>query len=215
MADPSSPYISRAGLKLAHALRDFGVDPAGWAAADFGCNVGGFADCLLRHGAAKVCALDTGYGVLDWKLRNDPRIVVMERTNALHADPPAGGGVDLVVIDLGWTPQRLAIPAAVRWLRPGGRIISLVKPHYELSEEEKRAMLRGGALDEQDAERVLHRVIESAPGLGVEVLAWTTSPIRGGKSSRKGRGAGNVEYLILARPAEAGESARTADPGAA
>ncbi|MFZ4696664.1 MAG: SAM-dependent methyltransferase, partial [Phycisphaerales bacterium] len=134
---PGEPALaSRAGLKMQHALQSFAFPVTGLVAADFGCNVGGFTDVLLRAGAAKVFAVDTGYGTLAWRLRQDARVVTMERTNALHAERPEGG-VDLVVLDLAWTPQRLAIPAALRWLRPGGHIISLVKPHYELRDEEK------------------------------------------------------------------------------
>ncbi len=103
-------------MKLEHALREFQVDVTGLVAADFGCNVGGFTDCLLRHGARRVYAVDTGYGMLDYHLRRDERVVVMERTNALHAPPP-DEPIDLVVIDAGWTPQRLIVPAAQRWLR--------------------------------------------------------------------------------------------------
>jgi 23S rRNA (cytidine1920-2'-O)/16S rRNA (cytidine1409-2'-O)-methyltransferase len=155
-----------------------------------------------------VYAIDTGYGVLAWKLRNDPRVVVMERTNALHApvppsaiaSPPAAAGVELVVIDLAWTPQRLAIPAALRWLRPEGRIITLVKPHYELDESEKRSLLKDGRLDPDQAERVLDRVLLALPSWGAQPIASTISPITGGKSSRGKQGAGNVEYLVLAAP---------------
>ena len=135
------PFVSRAGLKLDHALREFQLDVTGFVCADFGCNVGGFTDCLLQRGAAKVFAIDTGYGALAWTLRNDARVVVMERTNALHAPPPQDVLVDLVVIDLAWTPQRLAIPAALRWLKPDARIVTLVKPHYELDDAEKRELL--------------------------------------------------------------------------
>ncbi len=110
-------YVSRGGVKLEHALRTFGLDVGGLVCADFGCNVGGFTDCLLQHGAASVCAVDTGYGSLAWTLRNDPRVTVMERTNALHAEPIAAG-VDVVVMDMAWTSQRHCLPAAVRWLRP-------------------------------------------------------------------------------------------------
>src|ERR1041384_1734333 len=106
-------YVSRGGLKLAGALDAFNVDVKGWICADLGCNVGGFTDCLLQRGAAKVYAVDTGYGAFAWKLRNDPRVVVMERTNTLYLQPPAVG-IDLVVIDLGWTRQIHAIPAALR-----------------------------------------------------------------------------------------------------
>ena len=105
------PFVSRAGAKLDHALDAFGFEVSGLRCADFGCNVGGFTDCLLQRGAERVVAIDTGYGVLAWKLRNDDRVEVRERTNALHADPP-DEPLDLVVIDLAWTPQRLALPAA-------------------------------------------------------------------------------------------------------
>lgn len=184
------PFASRAGLKLEHAIETFGMSVEGLDCADFGCNVGGFTDCLLRRGARRVYAVDTGYGVLEYRLRTDERVVVMERTNALHAEPPADG-VDLVVIDLAWTRQRLAVPAALRWLRAGGRMITLVKPHYE-TERAKGERLRRGALDPEEAARVFDRVLEEMPGLGVKPLAQVISPITGAKSGR------NVEYLVLA-----------------
>jgi len=205
-------YVSRAGLKLEHALREFGIDPTGLVCADFGCNVGGFTDCLLQHGAARVYAIDTGYGTLAWKLRQDPRVVVMERTNALHVHPPApqpspGGrgspevegsqSVDLVTIDLGWTPQRLAIPAALRWLKLDGRIITLIKPHYELTDEERKTLLVDGSLSEAEALRIFERSVASMPALGVEVVKTARSPIRGGKSSKGRADAGNIEFLAL------------------
>jgi predicted rRNA methylase YqxC with S4 and FtsJ domains len=122
----------------------------------------------------------------------------MERTNALHAPPPSGG-LDLVVIDLAWTPQKNAIPAALKWLAPIGRIITLVKPHYELDENKKKSLLHEGRLDPVEAERVLQRVIEQMPTWGVEVMSHTRSPITGGKSSRKKSGEGNIEFLVLAK----------------
>ena len=197
-----SPFVSRAGLKLDHALREFKIDVTGLTCADFGCNIGGFTDCLLQRSAAKVFAIDTGYGTLAWKLRNDPRVIVMERTNALHAKPHAAqsGGVDLVVIDLAWTPQRLAIPAALRWLKPGGSIITLVKPHYELDEDEKKSLLIDGRLDPSAAQIILLRVLAQMPSWGVRPVAHTISPITGGKSSKNKPGTGNVEYLVLAQP---------------
>lgn len=207
MTQRDSPqFVSRAGLKLDHALTTFDVDVTGLSCADFGCNVGGFTDCLLQRSAAKVYAIDTGYGVLDYRLRSDDRVVVMERTNALHADPPRQ--VDLVVIDLAWTPQRYAIPAALRWLKPGGRIVTLIKPHYELTEAERKEHLRDGRLDPAMAEHVMQRVVDEIPDHGdsetrlVRVTHQTISPITGGKSSRKARrgkaaSGGNVEYLAL------------------
>ena len=200
MSDSAPRFVSRAGLKLAHALDAFGISPAGWACADFGCNVGGFTDCLLQRGAAHVHAVDTGYGALDWTLRNDPRVSVRERTNALHAEPPEGG-VDLVALDMAWTPMRLAVPAAVRWLMPrgdagAGIVIALIKPHYEAQDGE-RAGMRKGALPPEAAERVIGRVLAELPSHGVEVLGDTRSPLTGGKT---GAG-GNVEHLCLLQTA--------------
>lgn len=190
-------YVSRAGHKLAHALDTFAIDPRGLVCADFGCNVGGFTDCLLKRGAAKVYAIDTGYGALAWTLRNDPRVVVMERTNALHAEPPANESERpaLIVIDMGWTPQRLCVPAALRWLKPGGRIVTLIKPHYEVTPEEKRTILKRGVLDEPDAQRVCDRVLDAMPALGVNVLGVTQSPLEGGAG--KGNARGNREWLAV------------------
>jgi 23S rRNA (cytidine1920-2'-O)/16S rRNA (cytidine1409-2'-O)-methyltransferase len=201
-ADPVHPYVSRGGLKLRHALDAFHLDVAGLRCADLGASTGGFTDCLLQAGAAHVISVDTAYGQFAWKLRNDPRVTLLERSNALHVLPPEP--VDLVVIDLGWTPQRLAIPAALRWLRPGGagggggggRIISLVKPHYELDADESRRLLRDGVLPDADAERTVERVLASMSSLGAGVLASTRSPIEGSK----GKSRGNAEWLVLLRP---------------
>lgn len=187
------PLVGRGGLKLAHALAEFGIDPTGLTCADLGANVGGFTDCLLQASAAKVYAVDTGYGTLAWTLRKDPRVVVMERTNALHAAPPER--VDLVVIDLGWTPQKFAIPAALKWLGPSGRIISLIKPHYELSREEGKGLLKDGVLDEPDAQRIAERTVAAMPALGVRLVGLTRSPIAGGAT--KGNRRGNAEWLAL------------------
>ncbi|TVQ52341.1 MAG: methyltransferase domain-containing protein [Phycisphaerales bacterium] len=217
--EPDSPhsFVSRAGRKLNHALEHFQLDVTGFTCADFGCNVGGFTDCLLQRGAERVYAIDTGYGTLAWLLRSDERVVVLERTNALHADPP-DESVDLITIDLAWTPQRHAIPAALKWLQrsavadgnASGRIITLIKPHYELTEPEKAELLVYGQLDPGEAERITRRVLDAMPALGAAVIDWTLSPITGGKSGRKRRksgtasgqvGPGNVEFLALLQPA--------------
>jgi 23S rRNA (cytidine1920-2'-O)/16S rRNA (cytidine1409-2'-O)-methyltransferase len=195
VAEAPQRFVSRAGAKLEHALEAFRVDVTGLRCADFGCNVGGFTDCLLQRGAARVTAVDTGYGALAWKLRQDPRVEVRERTNALHADPPAGG-VDLVVVDLAWTPQRLAVPAALRWLAPGGRIVTLVKPHYELRDEEK-AWLDRGFLPHDRVPGVVARVEAEMPALGARVAGSAQSPVAGGKTSRKAGVPGNMEWLLL------------------
>jgi 23S rRNA (cytidine1920-2'-O)/16S rRNA (cytidine1409-2'-O)-methyltransferase len=194
-ADAPQKFVSRAGAKLEHALEDFKLDVTGLRCADFGCNVGGFTDCLLQRGAKHVIAIDTGYGALAWKLRQDPRVETRERTNALHAEAPAGG-VDLVVLDLAWTPQRLAIPAALKWLAPGGRIITLIKPHYELRDEEK-AWLDRGFLPHERVPGVVTRVEAEMPALGAKVLGSTQSPLVGGKTSKKAGVPGNIEWLTL------------------
>lgn len=192
--EPPCPYVGRGGLKLKHALDTFGIDANGLTCADLGCNVGGFTDCLLQAGAGHVTAVDTGYGTLAYKLRIDPRVTVMERTNALHATPPEEG-VDLVVVDMAWTPQKHCVPAALKWLKAGGRIVSLVKPHYEAKGLGLEDRLIDGVLSEADAELVNQRVIDSLPAMGVRVIGVTRSPIVGG--AKKGNARGNVEYLAL------------------
>ena len=187
-------FVGRGGRKLLHALNPFSLDPAGYVCADLGCNIGGFTDCLLQCAAQRVYAIDTGYGALAWKLRQDDRVVVMERTNALHTDPAEP--VDLAVIDLGWTPQKHAIPAALKWIKMSGRIISLVKPHYELEPDEKR-LLSKGVLTEEQSVRLAERSRERMTHLGARVIGWTRSPLAGGAS--KGR-KGNTEFLDLLAP---------------
>jgi 23S rRNA (cytidine1920-2'-O)/16S rRNA (cytidine1409-2'-O)-methyltransferase len=187
---PDEPtYASRAGLKLHTALQAFGIDPTGLSCADLGCSTGGFTDCLLQHGAKHVYAVDTAYGELAWKLRQDERVTVLERSNALHLQPAARCG--LITIDLGWTPQRLAIPAADRWLTedPAGRIITLIKPHYEASAD---AMGRGrrGKLDDEKAREVTEKTLQDLQAIGFRTISHILSPIRGGKG-------GNIEYLAL------------------
>ena len=187
-----STFVSRAGFKLEHALREFDFSVEGLTCADLGCNVGGFTDCLLQRGAKKVFAVDTGYGTLAWQLRSDDRVITMERTNALHLDPPEI--VDLVVIDLGWTPQALALPVAARWVQ-GGHMISLIKPHYELTNDEQKEESVSSGLSETSVDRVLNRVRETCRSLSLEILSETISPVKGKKSSRKG--SGNIEHLMF------------------
>ena len=200
-----NPYVSRGGLKLAAALDEFTLDVTAFTCVDLGCNVGGFTDCLLQRGAAKVYAVDTGYGALAWKLRQDERVVVMERSNGMHCEVPvevggAGSGgasvakpqaaVDLAVIDMGWTKQKHAIPAAMRW---GARaIVTLIKPHYEADVRPHQ-----GILDDDEAEQIAQRVGDEMPSLGAELIGLMRSPIRGGKGKNK---AGNSEWLALVKP---------------
>jgi 23S rRNA (cytidine1920-2'-O)/16S rRNA (cytidine1409-2'-O)-methyltransferase len=171
-------YASRAGDKLAHALQEFHIDVSGLVCADLGCSAGGFSDCLLQNGAAKIYSVDTGYGVLAWRLRQDPKVTVLERTNALHVTLPEL--VDFVSIDVSWTPQRLIFPKAITLLKPIGNIVSLVKPHYEA----KKAHV---SLDE--AKIVLQNTITQLQSLGINIKASVLSPITGQKG-------GNPEFLI-------------------
>ncbi|MGQ0628740.1 MAG: SAM-dependent methyltransferase [Phycisphaerales bacterium] len=193
-SETNGGYVSRGGPKLHHALETFALRVGGLDCADLGCSTGGFTDCLLRAGARSVVSVDTGYGVIAYRLRTDPRVRVVERSNALHT-PPAPGGVDLVVIDLGWTPQRLCIPAALAWLRPGGRIVTLVKPHYE---DKALATEHRGILPDQAACAVAEHVVAGFPALGARLLGLTLSPVRG--SGGKKPGDGNQEWLALCEP---------------
>ncbi len=200
MSDTNDPvFVSRGGLKLHHALSEFNFDPTGLLCADFGCSTGGFTDCLLQSGARCVHSIDTAYGEFAWKLRTDDRVVIHERSNALHLDTPTQvieqGGIDLGVIDLGWTRQSRALHAAAAWLKPDGQIISLVKPHYEADKSE---LGDGGILDPQRAEEIAESVRDSLADLGYTVQGWTKSPVLGGKMKKgKPRGKGNPEWLVL------------------
>jgi len=199
MSNTDPEYVSRGGLKLHHALEAFGFDPAGLLCADFGCSTGGFTDCLLQHGARCVHSIDTAYGEFAWKLRTDDRVIIHERSNALHLEPPSevieAGGIDLGVIDLGWTRQSRALHAAARWLKPDGRILSLVKPHYEA---DKADLGEGGILEHDRAEEIAVWVRDSLDEFGYSVLDWTKSPVLGGKMKKgKLKGKGNPEWLVL------------------
>lgn len=161
--DRSGRYISRGGDKLERALEGFGYDPTGVVAVDLGANVGGFTDCLLQKGAARVYAVDTGYGVLEWKLRQDDRVVVMERVNALHVELPETVG--LIVADVGWTSLLRYVPNALRLLGEGGRCIALLKPQYEVPKDQ----LKGGCVDPETTDAVVGRVIELLRAEGISV----------------------------------------------
>lgn len=174
-------FTSRAGEKLDFTLKHFSIEVAGKIAADFGSATGGFVDCLLAHGAKKIYAVEKGYGVLDWELRNNPRVMVMERTNAMHVQLPEKIG--LITIDVGWTRQEKIIPNALRNLKEGGMIISLIKPHYEVEK---------GRLSEIEAEKIARQTLEKISHLGVKIIGFVKSPIVGEKGK-------NVEYLICLR----------------
>lgn len=157
----------------------FGLDVTELTCADFGSSTGGFVDCLLQNGAAKVYAIDTGYGVLEWKLRNDPRVVVLERTNAMHVSLPEP--VDFVTIDASWTKLEKLAENAKRNLKPAGRIVALLKPHYEAAP----SLLRKGKLPEENIPAVVASVIDRLRTLGLEAIGQTDSPITGKKGSNK------------------------------
>ena len=178
-------FVSRAGGKLDHALATFAIDVANKTCADLGCSTGGFTDCLLQRGAAKVFAVDTGYGVLDWKLRNDPRVVVMERTNAMHVQLPQP--VDIVTIDVGWTRQRRILPNARNLLAPTGLVISLIKPQYEADAK----LLQNGVLPDDAVDSVVESVRRETEAAGWDWLTSVQSPIRGA--------GGNIEVLVRLR----------------
>jgi len=177
-------FVSRAGEKLQFALDSFKFDVKGLIVADFGSSTGGFIDCLLYGGATKVYAVEVGYGTLDWKLRNDPRVVVMEKNNAMYVALPEK--VDLVTVDTGWTKQKLILPNAFANLKEGGRVISLIKPHYEAP----KTYLRKGKLMEERIEEVLSLVKEEIEEVGGVVLGMVESPLLGEKGK-------NREFLSL------------------
>lgn len=186
MPSRTSAEASRAARKLAAALDAFAIDPTGCMCADLGSNAGGFVQTLLERGASRIYAIERGYGVLDYRLRRDPRVVVRERTDALSVFLPEP--MDLVTIDVGWTRQERILPAAARLLGPQGRVISLIKPHYEA----EASQLDGGVLRAEHRPAVLDRLRQTVRGLSMTVLAETESPLRGQ--------AGNVEYLWLILP---------------
>jgi 23S rRNA (cytidine1920-2'-O)/16S rRNA (cytidine1409-2'-O)-methyltransferase len=182
-------FVSRAGHKLEAAMVAFGVDVAGRVCADLGANVGGFTDCLLQHGAARVFAVDTAYGVLAWTLRKDPRVVVKDRSNALHVRLPVP--VDVVAVDVGWTKQDKVLPAVAKLLPPGGvagDVLSLIKPHYE----SELARTQRGVLTAAQSEEVLWAVMDRIAAGGWRVKGIVHSPLEGQK--------GNVEYVAWLQP---------------
>ena len=181
------PYVSRGGLKLEKALRDFGVKPDGFVCSDSGASTGGFTDCLLQQGAKKVFAIDVGYGELNWKIRNDPRVVVMERTNIRYVTPEdLGEPLDLSVIDVSFIGLELVLPTIKNLLKPGqGQVLCLIKPQFEAGRENigKNGVVR----DPKIHQMVLDNFVTLVTGLGFTILGLTFSPVKGP--------AGNIEFL--------------------
>ena len=181
---PDHPYVSRGGVKLAHALDVFQVDPRGRVALDVGASTGGFTDVLLQRGATKVIALDVGHGQLDWKLRNDPRVVVREGVNAraLTADD-VPERVTMVTIDVAFISLTYILPALPPFLEPRADVVALVKPQFEAGRDEVR---KGGLVtDPAVHEAVIASVTESANALGFRRLGMTPSPITGATGNRE------------------------------
>ena len=180
------PYVSRGGLKLEKALRNFGVDPTGYVCSDSGASTGGFTDCLLQQGAKKVFAIDVGYGQLAWKIRNDPRVVVMERTNIRYVTPEdLGEPLDLSVIDVSFISLGLVLPVVKTLLKPTGQVLCLIKPQFEAGKEKvgKKGVVRDPAVHEE----VLRNFIALAKSLDFTIRDLTFSPVKGPE--------GNIEFL--------------------
>ena len=181
------PYVSRGGYKLAAALEHFNISPAGYICLDVGASTGGFTDCLLQNGAAKVYAVDVGYGQLDWKLRQDSRVLVMERTNARYLQPDnLQDPVDLAVIDAAFISLKLLIPPLLSLFRKNISIIALIKPQFEVG---KGKVGKGGVVRDPDLhQEVIDDILGFCTDLGLQSKGVTSSPILGPK--------GNKEFLI-------------------
>lgn len=181
------PYVSRGGLKLEKALRDFGVDPTDYVCSDSGASTGGFTDCLLQKGARKVFAIDVGYGQLDWKIRSDPRVVVMERTNVRYVTPEQlGEPLDLSVVDVSFISLRIVLPVIKTFLKPDlGQVVCLIKPQFEAGKDKvgKKGVVREPAIHKE----VLDDFVKLTEEIGFTILGLTFSPVKGPE--------GNIEFL--------------------
>ena len=178
------PYVSRGGIKLAHALDRFDVNVSDRIAADIGASTGGFTDCILQHGARKVYAVDVGYGQLAWKLRQDPRVIVLDRTNVRYLES-LPDPIELATIDVSFISLELVLPQVVKLLRPEGEILTLIKPQFEARRDQVGT---GGVVKDPAVHRmVLENVIALATREGLRVRGLTPSPVRGP--------AGNVEFF--------------------
>jgi 23S rRNA (cytidine1920-2'-O)/16S rRNA (cytidine1409-2'-O)-methyltransferase len=185
---PESRYVSRGGLKLEKALSEFGIDPSGYTCLDIGSSTGGFTDCLLQHGAARVTAIDVGTNQIDWKLRQDPRVDVRENTNARNISAEDfDGRFDLVVMDVSFISVTKILPAIPELLKEGGRLIVLIKPQFEVGKGE---VGKGGVVREPEKhERVVNEIEQFAVSVGFQPGGVIESPILGAE--------GNKEFLGL------------------
>lgn len=184
MKGKSLPYVSRGGVKLEKALQEFSIEVGDKVVLDVGASTGGFSDCLLAHGARRVYAVDVGYGQLDWKLRNDPRVVVLEKRNIRYlegeelSDPP-----QIATIDVSFISLRLVLPKVQKLLTPYGEIVALIKPQFEVGKGKvgKGGVVRSG----EEHRRVIEEIKEAAVALKLEVRGVTESPLLGPKGNRE------------------------------
>ena len=189
VVEPGPRFVSRGGLKLDHALTEFGIDVAGKRCVDVGASTGGFTDCLLKRSAAAVVAVDVGYGQLAWSLRTDPRVTVVERTNIRSADSSElGAPFEIVVVDVSFISLATVLPSLLKLLAPDGQLVALVKPQFEAGKGRvgKRGVVRDPALHEE----VLDAVAVAAEGSGLVVRGLAFSPITGPE--------GNIEFWMWA-----------------
>lgn len=184
------PYVSRGGLKLEAVLRQFDISAGGKIAMDVGASTGGFTDCLLQYGAAKVYCIDVGYGQLAWKLRQDPRIVLIERTNVRYLErEKIPDPIDLVTIDVSFISLVKVVPRVLEFLKCGGEMIALIKPQFEVGKGE---VDKGGVIrDAAKRQRAVAQVKEALEAMELKTVGMMESPVPGQK--------GNIEYLIYMR----------------
>lgn len=182
------PYVSRGGLKLEKAIKAFDIDIRGKTAMDVGASTGGFTDCLLQNGAVKVYSIDVGYGQLAWELRNDNRVVCMERTNIRYVNPSdIGEGIDFTTIDVSFISLTKVLPVVCKLLKDNGRIVCLIKPQFEAGRE--KVGKKGVVKDKEVHKEVINRIINfCTEEVDLNVLGLTFSPIKGPE--------GNIEYLL-------------------
>lgn len=184
------PYVSRGGLKLEAVLKEFSIDVKNKVAMDIGAGTGGFTDCLLQHGAKKIYAVDVGYGQLAWKLRTDPRVIPIERTNIRYMPKEKiPEEIDIATVDVSFISLKLVIPKVLEFLKPRGEIIALIKPQFEVGKGE---VDRGGVIkDPEKRKKVVQEIRSFFESLDLKVIGIIQSPIPGQK--------GNIEYLIYAK----------------
>ncbi|MEI7024655.1 TlyA family RNA methyltransferase [Paenibacillus sp. y28] len=197
------PYVSRGGLKLEKALKQFGLDLNDAVMIDIGSSTGGFTDCALQNGASHVYAVDVGYNQLDWSLRKDPRVTVMERTNFRYMKPEQLNGPlpTFASIDVSFISLKLILPPLAAILQPGGRVVALIKPQFEAGREKvgKTGVVRDAAVHRE----VIHMILSFAQNTGFQVEGLTYSPITGGE--------GNIEFLVCLRLPDSQEPVQAVD----